>query len=140
MATNTEASTPPARVLPWHAVHYLSKTINYNDAGIGSGVAFKNKIPAGAHILHCNVRISTGFNAAGADRLVVGTNSSSFNNICTSTTAAASTTGGKQSVIGGSLSFTQDTNVYVKYSAATGTAATEGVATVTIAYVPSSLD
>jgi hypothetical protein len=56
----------------------------------------------------------------------------------TSTVAAASTTGGKQSVIGGALSFTVDTDLYVKYSAATGTAATAGVATVTVAYVPNN--
>jgi hypothetical protein len=118
-------------------VHYFRKTVNYNDTGIGSGVVF-GKIPTGAHILHCNVRIATAFNSAGTNRLVVGTNSSTFNNVCTSTTAAASTTGGKQSVIGGALSFTVDTDIYVKYSAATGTAATAGIATVTVAYVPNN--
>ncbi len=134
MATGTAGTT--ARQLSTQQVHYLRKTVNYNDTGIGTGVKMPNPVPAGAHILHANVRISTGFNSAGTNRLVVGTNSSTYNNIMTSTVAAASTTGGKQSVIGGALSFTQDTDIYIKYTAATGTAATAGVATVTVAYVP----
>lgn len=133
MASGTAGTN--ARHYPDCMVHYRSKTVNYNDTGIGTGLSM-GYIPAGSHILHCNVRISTGFNSAGTNRLVVGTNSSSYNNVCTSTTAAASTTGGKQSVIGGALSFTQDTAIYVKYTAATGTAATTGVATVTVAYIP----
>lgn len=133
MATGTAGTD--ARQYAKALVHYRSKTVNYNDTDIATGVSM-GKIPTGSHILHCNVRVSTGFNSAGTNRLVVGTNSSSYNNICTSTTAAASTTGGKQSVIGGALSFTQDTDIYVKYSAATGTAATAGVATVTVAYIP----
>lgn len=135
MPTNTAGTN--ARTLGIQAVHYFRKTVNFNDTGIGTGIAF-GKLPLGAHILHANVRISTAFNSAGTNRLVVGTNSSSFNNVCTSTTAAASTTGGKQSVIGGALSFTQDTDLYVKYTAATGTAATTGVATVTVAFVPNN--
>lgn len=134
MATGTAGTS--ARELATQQVHYMRKTVLFNTTGIGSGIPFKNKLPAGAHILHCNVRIKTAFNSAGTNRLVVGTNSSSFNNVCTSTTAAASTTGGKQSVIGGALSFTTDTDLYVKYTAATGTAATTGEATVTVAYVP----
>lgn len=135
MPTNTAGTN--AREYATQQVHYFRKTVNYNDTGISTGVKM-GKLPLGAHILHCNVRISTGFNSAGTNRLVVGTNSSTFNNVCTSTTAAASTTGGKQSVIGGALSFTVDTDLYVKYSAATGTAATAGVATVTVAYVPNN--
>jgi hypothetical protein len=131
MATGTAGTN--ARQYPQQLVHYFRKTVNYNDTGIGSGL-FMGKLPAGAHILHCNVRIKTAFNSAGTNRLVVGTNSSSYNNVCTSTTAAASTTGGKQSVIGGALDFTSDTDLFVKYSAATGTAATTGVATVTVAF------
>ena len=127
-----------ARDLVTQQVHYLRKTVAYNTDGIGTGVKMSHPVPAGAHILAAYARISTGFNSAGTNRLVVGTNSTSFNNIMTSTTAAASTTGGKQSVIGGALSFTQATDVFIKYTAATGTAATAGVATITVAYVPNN--
>ena len=133
MASGTAGTN--AREYPHCLVHYRSKTVNFNDTGIGTGLSM-GKIPAGSHVLHANARISTAFNSAGTNRLVVGTNASSYNNIMTSTVAAASTTGGKQSVIGGALSFTQDTDIFVKYSAATGTAATTGVATVTVAYIP----
>jgi len=135
MATNTVGTN--AREYPFGLVHYRKITVSYDTAGIGTGVSM-GKIPAGSHILSANARISTGFNSAGTNRLVVGTNSSSYNNIMTSTTAAASTTGAKQSLIGGALSFTQDVDIFVKYSAATGTAASAGKATVTVAYVPSA--
>jgi hypothetical protein len=116
-------------------VHYLRKRVTYNETGIATGVSM-GKVPAGSMILDAGARIETGFNSAGTNRLVIGTNSSSYNNIMTSTVAAASTTGGKKSTIGAALSFTQDTEVFAKYTAATGTAASAGVATLVVAYVP----
>lgn len=132
MPTNTAATN--AREYQTHQLHYLRKTVNFNDSGIATGVKMTHPLPKGAMIVHATARIATAFNSAGTNRLVVGTNSSSFNNVMTSTTAAASTTGGKQSVIGAALSFTQDTDVYIKYTAATGTAATTGVADIVVAY------
>ena len=117
-------------------LHYFRKTVNYNDAGIGSGVQF-GVFPKGAKIRDAMASVETGFNSAGTNRLVIGTNSTSFNNIMTSTVAAASTTGNKQSLVGGALAaFTQDTPVYVKYTAATGTAATAGKAVISVSYMP----
>jgi hypothetical protein len=123
-----------ARVLSTQQVHYLRKTVAFNTSGIATGVKMPAQLPVGAMIISTTARIKTGFNSAGTNRLVVGTNSSSFNNMMTSTVAAASTTGGKQSVVGAALSFTQPTDVYVKYTAATGTAATAGEATIVVAY------
>jgi hypothetical protein len=118
-------------------IHYFRKTVNYNDTNVGTGLKM-GTLPVGAKLYGCVVGVETGFNSAGTNRLVVGTNSSTYNNIMTSTVAAASTTGGKHSVIGASLAFTVATDIYVKYSAATGTAATAGKAVVTVAYMPNN--
>ena len=123
-----------ARQYQTQQLHYFRKTVNYDDADVGTGVEV-GMIPAGAHIVSAWARISTGFNSAGTNRLVVGTNTNR-NNVMTSTVAAASTTGAKVSTIGGALSFTKDTPLYVKYTAATGTAASAGVATITVAFAP----
>ncbi|MCV0371724.1 hypothetical protein [Filomicrobium sp.] len=133
MATNTVGTN--AREYPQQMVHYLRKSVAFDTNGIATGVKM-GTIPVGAQILNLTANVSTGFNSAGTNRLVVGTNSTSFNNIATSTTLAASTAGAKVSTIGGALSFTQDTDVYVKYTAATGTAADAGAATLVLSYVP----
>lgn len=114
-------------------ITYYRKNVNYNTPGIATGVKL-GTLPAGAKIFRYVGTIETGFNSAGTNRLVVGTNSTSYNNIATSTTNAASTAGTKESVIGCTLDFTQDTDVYIKYTAATGTAATTGNATIILAY------
>lgn len=114
-------------------IAYRRKNVNFNTTGIATGVSM-GKIPRGAKIHSCVGIIETAFNSAGTNRLVVGTNSTSYNNIATSTVMAAGTAGGKQSLDGGLLDFTQDTEVFIKYTAATGTAATTGNATIILAY------
>ena len=131
MALGSTARRPVGQQLA-----YLRKQIAFNTTGIGTGVSI-GKIPAGAKIHSAVAGIEEGFNSAGTNRLVLGTNSTSFNNIANSTAwASASITNvlGKVSYQGAALEFTQDTEVFVKYTAATGTAATSGQATIILAY------
>lgn len=116
-----------------YQVAYLRKTIAFNTTGIASGVSM-GKIPAGSKITDCLCCTETAFNASGTNRLVVGTNSSTYNNIANTTDLAETTVGGSRSLRGSGLVFTQDTEVFVKYTSATGTAATAGQATIILAY------
>lgn len=69
-----------ARQDPRQVSNTLKKTINFNDAGIGSGVAFENYLPLGAFILLVLTEIVTAFNG-GTNVLTVGTVGAAFNNI-----------------------------------------------------------
>lgn len=125
-----------SRNLVTQQLHYFRKEVNFDDPGIGSGVQF-GTFPRGAKVTFATVGVETAFNSAGTNRLVIGTNSTAFNNIMTSTAAAAGAAGGKISADGaGVAAFTQLTDVFVKYTAATGTAATAGKAIITVAFTP----
>lgn len=135
MATNTAGTQ--ARNLQIQAVHYIRKTINYNDTGISSGVVM-GVLPAGAQILpFCStINIRTAFNAATTNNLLIGTTAAG-NNICATADAAAGTAGVKTlalaTLANNGVAFSSDQSIYIAYTQ-TGTAATAGVATVTIAY------
>lgn len=79
MTTGTAATIPAPRQDPRQVTNTLKKTVNYNDAGIASGLAFDNSLPAGAFITKVLVEIVTAFD--GTPALTVGTNSTSFNDI-----------------------------------------------------------
>ena len=129
------AATNP-RSLHTQQVHYLRKSINFNDAGIAAGVLF-GTLPAGAQILPfaSTISIRTAFNAATTNNLLIGTTAAG-NNICASADAAAGTpviktlalatvtTNGYAAV---------DTDLFVAYTQ-TGGVATTGIATITIAF------
>lgn len=133
-----------ARVETTQQVHYLRKTINFNDANVGTGVVIgtvpgptANRVD-GAMILDIRCRINTVFNAATTNVITVGI-----------------TPGGSELVIGGSFTpgtlggysapillagsrlFLVDTDLYVTYTQ-TGTAATTGQATLVVEYVPNA--
>ena len=134
MTTNTAGSE--ARELSFQAVHYFRRTIAYNTTDIATGVSL-GVLPAGAQILQNLAIVKTAFN--GTDpALTVGTNSSAYNNIKTdggeTTTAAAIATAAAF------LTFTQDTEVFIKFENAstTATAASAGSATVVLSYVPNN--
>lgn len=133
MPSNVLASNPPARSLPWEAVHYLKKTVNFGDANIASGISFANSIPAGAQILGAWVNILTTFNATTTNVLTVGQNSSSYNDIVASADVAEGTAGMTYVTTGGALDITTDVTPFVKYTQ-TGTAATQGKARIVIAF------
>lgn len=136
MATNLAPASPPARVDPRQVVNYISCTFNYNDAGIGSGVKFANSLPANAIILDVHVEVLTTFNAGSTNQIFVGTNASSFNNICNG--SADVNAGVKQDNVvtrgfGSSICSGAEATPEVMFTQ-TGTAATQGKGVVTIAY------
>jgi hypothetical protein len=126
------ALTTP-RVYHTQQIHYLRKTVNYNDAGIAGGVIM-GTLPSGAQIVDIVVNVKTAFNAATTNNLLLGT-SAAGNQIATTTDTAAGTAGFKRVTTGGALTLAADTDVYVAYTQ-TGTAASAGVATIVIAYAP----
>ena len=135
MPTNTAATVPPPRQDPRQVSNTLKKTVNYNDAGISSGVAFDNSLPLAAFILKVVVEIVTAFNATTTNVLTVGTNSTTYNDIVN----AADTNEGAIGVtevtraLGRSLAATADKVVYAKYTQS-GTAASAGQAIIVIEY------
>lgn len=135
MTTNTAAPNPPARYDARQVINYLRKTVNYNDTGISSGLAFENSIPKGAFISDVIVEIVTAFNAGSTNVLTVGANSSSYNDMVAAgdvdETAVAATRVTRG--LGCVLTASGDIVPYVKY-AQTGTAASAGKAKILIAF------
>lgn len=138
MATNTAGTS--ARRDPRNLTNTLKLTVNFNDTGVSSGIAFANQLPAGAFITGVWVEVVTAFNAATTNTLTVGTNSTSFNNIV----ASADLVGNGSSSLGAqvtqvtrglgrSLTAAADIAVSAKY-VQTGTAATTGQAIIVIEF------
>ena len=119
-----------ARQFHSQQIHYIRKTVNFNDTGIGAGVVF-GTLPAGAMIVSQNVRVSTAFNAGTTNALNVGTAAAG-----TQLFSDAATAGARSPTIA-NLSFSTDQDLFVTY-AQTGTAATAGVGTVVIGFVPNN--
>lgn len=137
MATGTAGTT--ARQSSLQAVHYLRIGVTYSDAGISSGVG-KQYLPANAVVVGTDVFINTTFNAQTTNVLTVGTNGTTANNLVASgdvdeTTAALTQNIKPTSTALGPI--TADAQVWVKYTQ-TGTAATQGAATIVIKYVPNN--
>lgn len=120
----------PARELHTQQVHYLRKTINFNDSAIGTGVVM-GTLPAGAMLISQNVQVITAFNAGTTNAINVGTAAGGAQFF-----TDAATAGARQPAIA-NLSFANDQDVYVQF-AQTGTAATAGVARIAIGYAPNN--
>lgn len=135
MATGTAATVPAPRQDPRQVVNTLKKTVNYNDTGISSGIAFDNSVPEDACILGVIVDIETAFNAGTTNVLTVGFNSSDYNDLVAAGDVNEGATGATRvdRGIGASLVRSADKTPYVKY-AQTGVAATAGKAHITIIY------
>lgn len=129
------AKTTP-RQYQHQMVHYLRKTVNYNDSGIASGV-YMGTLPSGAVILPfaSTIAVTTAFNAGTTNNLLVGKTAGSNEYVATADSAAG-TAGVKTfalaTVTTGAL-MAADQDIYVAYTQ-TGTAATAGVAKVVLAY------
>jgi hypothetical protein len=135
MTTGTAPVSPPHRNDPRQVVNTLKKTVNYNDAGISSGVAFDNSLPLGAFISLCMVEIVTAFNAGSTNALTVGTNSSSYNDIVAAGDVDETATGVTAVGRGWGRSLCASAEKVVKAMyAQTGGAATTGEAVVLIEY------
>lgn len=138
MTTNTTPAFPPARVDPRQVSNTLKKTVNFNDPGITTGVAFANSLPANAFILGVYVEIVVVFNAGTTNVLTVGTNTPTNNNLVAAADVNEAATGvtlvtANAGDRGRSLTAAGDIPVYVMYTQ-TGTAATTGQAIIVIEY------
>lgn len=124
-----------ARQDPRQVVNTLKKTVNYNDAGIGSGVAMDNPLPQNAFILRVLVEIVTAFNAVTTNVLTVGTVGAAYNNIVNAGDVNELVAGiyDVTRALGRSLTASGDVLPYVMYTQS-GTAATQGQAIVLIAF------
>jgi len=128
-----------ARQLEIQAVHYLRRDIAYNTTGIAAGVLI-GTVPAGSKITRAVVYVDTAFNAGTTNVLVAGTTGTGTNLV-----AAGDVTEGTPNAYtpadaanqGRGLIFAADTDLFVSYTQ-TGTAATTGVATIIVEYVPLS--
>ena len=123
------SSNPPARVLPYQAVHYIDATLTFD-----SGVVTIGTLPAGAVILRAisGAQVNVAFNAASTNVIDIGTtaNDDLF---------ATDLAGGTIAFVPFDEAVTQllaaDTTFTATY-AQTGTAATAGSARIVISYIP----
>jgi hypothetical protein len=135
MATDSSQVSPSVRQDPRQVTNTLRKTVNFNDPGITTGVAFDASLPKGAFITQVLCEIVTTFNAGTTNVLTVGTNATNYNNII----AAADVNEGATGVtsvatgLGRSIASPADVTPFVMYTQ-TGTAATQGQAVITITY------
>lgn len=116
-----------ARATQFQLVHYLRKTVNWNDAGIAGGVVM-GTLPKGALIITQRTDVPTAFNAGTTNALNVGITATG-----TEIFTDAATAGARQPTIA-AVRFAADTDLFVSY-AQTGTAATAGKGTVVIGFV-----
>lgn len=135
MTTGTAQVAPPYRRSHRQLINTLKKTVNFNDAGIGSGVAFENSFPQAAFITQVLVEIVTVFNAGTTNVLTVGTVATAYNNIVAAADVNEAATGvtAVTTGLGRSLTAAADITPFAMY-AQTGTAATTGVAVICISY------
>lgn len=117
-------------------VHFIGKDVAYNTVGISSADTVKvGRIPAGSRLMPAQIHVTTAFNAATTNVLIVGTASGSDADIVGASELQEGSTGCTIVATGCSLTFPSDTDIYVRYTQ-TGTAATAGAATILIPYIP----
>lgn len=135
MATNTAQVLPPSRNDPRQVVNTLKKTVNWNDLGIGSGVAFDNSLPDGAFITGVWVEIVTPFNAVTTNVLTVGTNAATYNNLVAAADINEAVAGVTEVTrgLGQSIALAASVTPVAMYTQ-TGGAATAGQAVILITY------
>jgi hypothetical protein len=145
----TSPASFPARVLQTQTTVHFRKTVNFNDANITTGVKI-GAIPAGAFITGIKCYVTTAFNAATTNNLLIGSAAAGGQFLASGVTAGtncvAATTGMQNitAAAGLGLAVTAASNtptgstgawdVWVAYTQ-TGTAATAGSVTYVIEYV-----
>ncbi len=134
MPTNTAPASPPARQDPRQVANTLVRTVNYNDPDV-TGATFANSLPGSARIITTQVEVVTPFNAATTNTLVVGTNSTNYNNIVPITAVNLTATGVTNVNSGNGVGPAGSNGAAVNaiYSQ-TGTSATAGKAVITIVF------
>lgn len=133
MTTNVLGTN--ARQDPRQVANTLKKTVNYNDPGIGSGVAFDNPLPQNAFILRVLVEIVVAFNATTTNVLTVGTVGAAYNNMVAAADVNEAAVGvyDVTRALGRGLTAAGDVLPYAMYTQS-GTAATTGQAIIVIEF------
>ncbi len=138
MTTGTAGSGARDVMMP--VKQTLAYTLNYNTTGASSGVKI-GTLPANSVIQNWRVTVETAFNAGTTNPITIGITATgteimaaaSITNYNTSSNTAGVYTG-SAAASGGWSMMTADQAIYVAYIP-TGTAATTGVARITIEYV-----
>jgi hypothetical protein len=116
-------------------VQFIGATVNYDSAGISTGVLRIGRLPANAFVLERTIDINTAFAATTTNVLTVGTVSGTATDIVSggdvNETVGALT---QLSTPLGVLNATQELDVYVKFTGA-GAANTAGSADILIQYI-----
>lgn len=97
--------------------------VNYDTANVATGL-FVARIPKGAKIIKNQFVVGTAFNAASTNVVVAGYGAS-LNELLGASDVTEGTAGVYNGVAGLMLTFSEDKDVYVKYTQ-TGTAASAG--------------
>ena len=131
-----QTKTPQQRNFLSQQKQYYRGQVNFNDAGIGTGVAF-GALPQGAFITAVMAWVTTAFNAATTNVFTLGTTKANANEISASGTINPATLGFVNGTaaagLGMAVTATGPVTLYVKY-AQTGAAATAGALTFLIEY------
>ena len=115
-------------------MHAMQLVINFDDTDHATGIPFPNYIPQDSQFFCAIVNITTAFNGT-TPVLVVGTNSSSFNNIVAGGDVAETPAGVTIVFTGADVDFSSAPLLpYAKYSDAS--AGTTGRAVITLLYIP----
>lgn len=124
------SSNPPARVLPYQAVHYISADIDYTD----SSAVTIGTVPSGATILKAisGLQVNVAFNAGTTNVVDIGTTA---NDDLYGTDLAAGSIAFVPLDEAVTQAISADTTFTATY-AQSGTAASAGSGKVVIAYIP----
>jgi hypothetical protein len=127
--------TPQIRNLNQQQPQYSRLTVNWNDAGITSGVKFA-RLPTGAFITSVKYHVTTAFNAATTNPVSIGTTQANANEVLAA--IAGQTTGFTNATsaagLGATLCATGPVDLWVKY-APTGGGQSAGAVTFIIEYI-----
>lgn len=117
-----------------YITHALRKDVTYANT---SGTQYKiGRLPKGATVLRTVVGVTTAFNAATTNVLIVGTAADDDALVAAAGVdeSAVAVTSVAPATLAGAVAPSADTDIYVKYTQS-GTAATAGAAWVVVEYV-----
>jgi hypothetical protein len=124
----------PARKTQLQVVHTISKTINYSDPNLATGVQI-GTLPAGAMIDETSVLTSTAWNGTVSVALSVGVTGTGTGLISATDVRTAAARVDTQVPIAAAGPLAADTPIYASVALG-GTAGSAGVSTVVVYYVP----
>ena len=126
----------PTRDAGRNLVQVVTRTVGFSTPLISTAdTIVVGRLPTGAQIISCIVRITTAFNTTTTNVLTVGTSAGSNADVISDADLSEGVVGTTVGTRGCDLTFTADTSIYVKYTQS-GTAATAGSAVITLLYAP----